>query len=163
MLIQFTLNGHKVAIDVPEDITLLALLREHLGLTGTKSSCEIGECGACSVILNHRLVDSCITLAAKVDGQEVTTIEGIRSPEGGPNDLQENFIQYGAIQCGYCTPGMVVAGEVLLAENSTPSKEQIREALSGNLCRCTGYHQIFSAIEATAKGRKTYVKGRMGT
>lgn len=153
MLIKFTLNGQPVTVDAPPDITLLNLLREHLNLTGTKEACEVGECGACSVILDGRLVNSCLLLAPQVSGRELVTIEGIRSPEGGPNDLQENFIDYGAVQCGFCIPGMVLAGEALLQRTLRPTRSEIRVALTGNLCRCTGYQQIVDAIEATARGR----------
>jgi aerobic-type carbon monoxide dehydrogenase small subunit (CoxS/CutS family) len=153
MLIEFTLNRQPVAVEATPDITLLALLRDHLGLTGTKEGCEIGECGTCSVILDGRLVNSCLLLAPQVAGREVITIEGIRGPDGGPNDMQENFIDYGAVQCGFCIPGMVLAGEALLMYNPRPTRLEIRESLSGNLCRCTGYQQIVDAIEATARER----------
>jgi carbon-monoxide dehydrogenase small subunit len=153
MLIEFTLNRQKISVDAPPDITLLALLRDSLGLTGTKEACEVGECGACSVILDGRLVNSCLLLAPQVAGREVITIEGIRSADGGTNDMQENFIEYGAVQCGFCIPGMVLAGEALLLHNPTPTRAEIREGLSGNLCRCTGYQQIVDAIEVTAKER----------
>ena len=153
MLIEFTLNRQKISVDAPPDITLLALLRDNLGLTGTKEACEVGECGACSVILDGRLVNSCLLLAPQVAGREVITIEGIRSADGGVNDIQENFIEYGAVQCGFCIPGMVLAGEALLLHNPTPTRAEIREGLSGNLCRCTGYQQIVDAIEITAKER----------
>jgi carbon-monoxide dehydrogenase small subunit len=162
MKIQFTLNNQEVSVEITEDITLLTMLRDFLGLTGTKQGCEIGECGSCSVILNDKLVNSCLILAAQVDGQEVVTIEGIRGEDGGLNDLQKNFIDSGAIQCGYCTPGMVLAGAVLLADHPAPNREQIREGLSGNLCRCTGYKQIFEAIEMTAKARNHFNKEQVG-
>jgi carbon-monoxide dehydrogenase small subunit len=156
MLIQFRLNGCNVSLDTTPDISLLDLLREHLGMTGTKKSCEIGECGSCSVILDDRLVNSCMVLAPQVAGREVTTIEGVSKGDGHPSDLQENFILYGAVQCGYCTPGMIMAGEALLRRSITPSRKEIREAISGNLCRCTGYQQIVDAIEATAKQRQNH-------
>jgi xanthine dehydrogenase iron-sulfur cluster and FAD-binding subunit A len=152
--LHFTLNGRPVSVDAPPDISLLALLRDHLGVTGTKEGCGIGECGACSVILDGRVVNSCLTLAAQAGGREVTTIEGIRGPNGGPNDLQQAFIDYGAVQCGFCIPGMVLAGEALLAANAQPTRTEIRQAIAGNLCRCTGYQQIVDAIEATARKRK---------
>jgi carbon-monoxide dehydrogenase small subunit len=154
MKIEFQLDGSAVCVDAPADITLLKLLRDYLGMTGTKEGCGVGECGTCSVILDGRLVNSCLTLAAQAAGRKVITIEGIRAPDGGPNDLQINFIEYGAVQCGYCIPGMVLAGEALLARNSHPNRAEIREAISGNLCRCTGYQQIVDAIQATAAGRK---------
>lgn len=153
MLIKFTLNNQPVAVEAPPDITLLALLRDYLKLTGTKEACEVGECGACSVLLDGNLVNSCLIAAPSVMGREVVTIEGIHDADGGPNDMQRNFISYGAVQCGYCIPGMVVAGEALLSKNSHPTREEIRVALAGNLCRCTGYMQIVDAIEATASER----------
>ncbi len=153
MKITFELNRQQITLDIPPDMTLLALLRDILDLTGTKEGCEVGECGACSVLLDGQVVDSCMVLAPQVDGRQVLTIEGIRGPDGGPNDLQENFIDYGAVQCGFCIPGMVMAGEALLRQNPQPSRPEIRMALAGNLCRCTGYQHIVDAIEATATGR----------
>lgn len=153
MQIEFLLNHQPVTVDIPPDITLLALLRDHLHLTGTKEGCEVGECGACSVILDGEVVNSCMVLAPQVAGRELITIEGIQSPEGGPNDLQEKFIEYGAVQCGFCIPGMVLSAEALLNHNPRPSRLEIRLALAGNLCRCTGYQQIIDAIEATAISR----------
>jgi aerobic-type carbon monoxide dehydrogenase small subunit (CoxS/CutS family) len=159
MVIEFNLNGRHTALEAPPDITLLALLRDNLGLTGAKIGCEIGECGACSVILDGRLVNSCMVLAPQVSGRKVITIEGICGPENTPNDLQENFIDYGAVQCGFCIPGMVLAGEALLMKNPNPSRVEIRESISGNLCRCTGYQQIVDAIQATAQQRSAQVRG----
>lgn len=153
MLINFILNHKPVSVDAPTDITLLSLLRDHFKLTGTKEACEVGECGACSVLLDGELVNSCLVSAPSVMGREVVTIEGIHDEDGGPNDLQRNFIDKGAVQCGFCIPGMVLAGEALLAIKSDPSRLEIREALAGNLCRCTGYMQIVDAIETTAKER----------
>lgn len=154
MLIEFTLNHKPVAVEAPPDITLLTLLRDHLNLTGAKEGCSVGECGACAVIMDGRLVNSCLVLAPQAAGRDIITIEGIRGPDGGPNDMQENFITYGAVQCGICIPGMVVAGEALLMHNPRPTRAEIRTALAGNLCRCTGYQQIVDAIEATAAGRR---------
>jgi carbon-monoxide dehydrogenase small subunit len=154
MKIEFNLNGQSVAIEAPADISLLHLLRDHIGLTGTKEGCGVGECGACSVLLDGRLVNSCLVLAPQAGGRNVVTIEGIRDTDGGPNDLQQNFIDHGAVQCGYCIPGMVLAGEALLAKTLTPNRSEIREAIAGNLCRCTGYQQIVDAIEATAADRR---------
>lgn len=150
----FTLNGAPVSIEAPADSTLLTVLRDQLGLTGAKPGCEIGECGACSVLLDGRLVNSCLVLAAQVSGRRVVTIEGLRGLDGGPNDLQQAFIDYGAVQCGYCIPGMVLAGEALLAVNLQPTRGDIRRAIAGNLCRCTGYQQIVDAIQATAAERQ---------
>ena len=154
MLIEFTLNHKPVAVEAPPNITLLTLLRDYLNLTGAKEGCAVGECGACSVIMDGRLVNSCLVLAPQAGGSEIVTIEGIRGPDGGPNDMQENFITYGAVQCGICIPGMVVAGEALLMHTLNPTRPEIRTALAGNLCRCTGYQQIVDAIEATARGRQ---------
>jgi aerobic-type carbon monoxide dehydrogenase small subunit (CoxS/CutS family) len=154
MKIEFTLNGNLTRVEAPDDKRLLNVLREDLGLTGTKEGCGIGECGACSVLLDGRLVNSCLVLAAQVHGRTVVTIEGIRAADGGPNDLQEAFIKYGAVQCGFCTPGMVLAGEALLVAKPQPTRAEIREAIAGNLCRCTGYQQIVDAIQATSLQRQ---------
>ncbi|MCC6147857.1 MAG: (2Fe-2S)-binding protein [Anaerolineaceae bacterium] len=153
MLIEFTLNDQPVSVEAPADITLLALLRDYLKLTGTKEACEVGECGACSVMLDGELVNSCLIAAPAAIGRRVVTIEGIHDADGGPNDLQRNFLSHGAVQCGFCIPGMVIAGEALLTKNAQPSRQEIRVALAGNLCRCTGYMQIVDAIEATANER----------
>lgn len=160
MKIEFTLNGQPVSVEAPAQISLLHLLRDYVTLpggetlTGTKEGCGVGECGACSVLLDGKLVNSCLVLAPQAGGRTVVTIEGVRGAGGGPNDLQQNFIDYGAVQCGYCIPGMVLAGEALLAKTLAPTRADIREALSGNLCRCTGYQQIVDAIEATATARR---------
>jgi aerobic carbon-monoxide dehydrogenase small subunit len=154
MEIKFTLNGAPVKVDAPVGISLLKLLRDTLGLTGAKPGCEIGECGACSVIVDNRLVNSCLLLAHQVDGSDVVTIEGIHAADGGPNDLQRAFIDAGAIQCGYCTPGLIMAGEALLAHTLTPTRDEIRGAIAGNLCRCGGYQQIVDAVEMAAAGRR---------
>jgi carbon-monoxide dehydrogenase small subunit len=160
MKIEFTLNGEAIRVEAPASTTLLQLLREHFGLTGSKPGCEVGECGACSVILDGRVVNSCQLLAPQVDGREVTTIEGIHGPDGGPSDLQLAFLEFGAVQCGYCTPGMVVAAEAFLRRHPSPTRAEIREAISGNLCRCTGYQQIVDAVEATAARRRDQAEGR---
>jgi aerobic carbon-monoxide dehydrogenase small subunit len=154
MKIEFTLNGRPVSVDAPADSTLLSLLRDRLDLTGTKEGCGIGECGTCSVLLDGRLVNSCLVLAGQVGGRKLVTIEGICNPDGSPNDLQSAFIAYGAVQCGFCIPGMVLAGESLLASNPEPTRTEIRAAIAGNLCRCTGYQQIVDAIQATARQRQ---------
>ncbi|HEX9115933.1 MAG TPA: (2Fe-2S)-binding protein [Anaerolineae bacterium] len=158
MKIEFTLNGSPVSVEAPADISLLHLLRDYLYLTGTKEGCAVGECGACSVLLDGRLVNSCLLLAPQAGGRTVTTIEGICGPDGGPNDLQQAFIDHGAVQCGFCIPGMVLAGEALLANHPEPTRGEIRAAIAGNLCRCTGYQQIVDAIEATADARRTGAK-----
>ncbi len=153
MQIDFVLNGQPVTVEAPASLTLLRLLRDQLGLVGSKPGCEIGECGACSVLIDGIVVNACLTLAPQVHGRTVVTIEGIHAPDGGPNDLQMALVEQGAVQCGYCTPGMVMAGEALLARTLTPTSDEIQAAISGNLCRCTGYHQIVAAIEATARQR----------
>ncbi|HEY3289641.1 MAG TPA: (2Fe-2S)-binding protein, partial [Anaerolineae bacterium] len=124
-----------------------------LGMTGTKEGCAIGECGACSVLLDGRVVNSCLVLAPQVMGREVMTIEGLTPSEAAMSDLQSAFVKYGAVQCGYCTPGLVIAGEALLRENPFPTRDEIRDGIAGNLCRCTGYQQIVDAIEQTARQR----------
>ena len=154
MLIEFTCNEKPVAVEAPPDISLLTLLRDYMGLTGSKEGCSVGECGACAVIMDGRLVNSCLVLAPQAGGSEIVTIEGVHAEDGGINDMQENFITYGAVQCGICIPGMVMAGEALLLHHPNPSRAEIRTALAGNLCRCTGYQQIVDAIEATAVGRQ---------
>ena len=167
MLIEFTCNARPVAVEAPPDISLLTLLRDYLGLTGSKEGCSVGECGACAVIMDGRLVNSCLVLAPQAGGSEIITIEGVHGPGGDAgrpalNDMQENFITYGAVQCGICIPGMVMAGEALLLHNPEPSRAEIRAALAGNLCRCTGYQQIVDAIEATAAGRRSGEVARHG-
>lgn len=154
MKIEFILNGSPVSVDAPASTSLLTLLRDYLNLTGTKCGCDIGECGACSVLLDGQLINSCLILAPQAAGRKVTTIEGVHSHDGGPSDLQQSFIDHGAVQCGFCIPGMVLAGEALLANNLRPTRTQIRQAIAGNLCRCTGYQQIVDAIQATAASRR---------
>ena len=154
MKLEFTLNGEPITLDdVPEEMKLLDLLRDVLGLTGAKRGCDTGTCGACSVLLDGRLTKSCRTPLSKVAGRHVTTIEGLHGPDGGLSDMQAAFLEYGAVQCGFCTPGMVLAGEALLLKNPTPTRDEIRKGINSNLCRCTGYQQIVDAIEATAKRR----------
>ncbi len=145
--IRFILNGKSIKVEVPPHWTLLRLLREKLGLTGTKEGCGIGECGACTVLLDGMTVNACLVLAPKVEGRKVETIEGVGSRES-LHPLQKAFIDHGAIQCGFCTPGILMSSKALLEKNSNPSREEIKEATSGHLCRCTGYHQIIEAIEA---------------
>ncbi len=154
MNLEFNLNGQRVHVDAPVGTNLLTVLRDYLHLTGTKEGCGIGECGACSVLVDGVLVNSCLTLVAQVNGRNVLTIEGVHAPDGGPNDLQQAFIDLGAVQCGFCTPGMILAGEAILASNPNPSRQEIREAIAGNLCRCTGYQQIVDAIAFVASKRQ---------
>lgn len=146
-----TINGETRTFTVPGHRTLLDALRSELGLTGTKSSCTEGECGACTVMLDGHAVNSCLVLAAEVDGHEVVTIEGV-SVDGG-TDLQQAFLEHGAVQCGFCIPGQVMSAEYLLSHNPTPSVEEIRDALSGNLCRCASYNRIVEAVRQTAEKR----------
>lgn len=145
MLIDFKLNGAEVQIDANPTKTLLDLLREDFGLTGVKKGCEIGECGACTVLINKKAINSCMVLAGQVQNLEVITIEGVSNDVLHP--LQEKLLNGGAVQCGYCTPGMVMAILSLLYENPDPSEEDVKRAIDGNLCRCTGYNQIVKSVE----------------
>jgi aerobic-type carbon monoxide dehydrogenase small subunit (CoxS/CutS family) len=144
--IQFVLNGETIQVEVPPNWTLLRLLREKLGLTGTKEGCGIGECGACTVLLDETPVHACLVLALKAAGRDVQTVEGLGSRDS-LHPLQQSFIDHGAIHCGFCTPGILMSSKALLEKNPHPSREEIKEAISGHLCRCTGYHQIIEAIE----------------
>ena len=148
--ISFTLNGKAVKLEVNAKEILVDTLRERLGLTGTKKSCGTGDCGACTVLLNGKAVRSCTMLTAMVDGKEVLTIEGLGN-EGNVHPIQQAFVDEGAIQCGYCTPGMILATKALLDKNINPTTDEIKEALSGNLCRCTGYEKIIRAVETSAR------------
>ena len=150
MKISFTANGKRVETDVWEGESLLTTLRDRLGLPGSKNACEQGECGSCSVLLNGALVCSCLVLAAQADGHEVVTVEGL-AENGAPNRVQTAFAKAGAVQCGFCTPGLVVATDDLLRRIPDPSDDEIREALSGNLCRCTGYQKILDAVHLAAE------------
>ncbi|HUI09371.1 MAG TPA: (2Fe-2S)-binding protein [Bacteroidota bacterium] len=152
MTITFTLNGKPEQCDIPPDLTLLDLLRDVLGLTGTKRGCEAGECGACTVLLDGLAVNSCLVLAPQVAGRDVLTVEGL-APAGKLSSLQQAFIDHGAVQCGFCTPGMLMSATDLLAHAPEPSPHEIRAAIAGNLCRCTGYQQIVEAIEDAARKR----------
>lgn len=148
------MNGVKRELLVAPNELLLNVLREQLGLTGTKYGCGIGECGSCTVLLDGEPVLSCLILAASVDGNDIVTIEGLREPDGSLHPLQNAFLEHGAVQCGFCTPGMILTGKALLDENPQPTEEEIREYIRGNLCRCTGYTQIVQAIKDTSvKGK----------
>jgi carbon-monoxide dehydrogenase small subunit len=149
--ITFWINGARRTIEILPNTTLLAVLRNDLGLTGTKQGCGIGECGACTVLRDGEPVNACLVMAAKAEGKEILTIEGLGNRER-LNPLQKAFIDHGAVQCGFCTPGMLVAAKALLDRVPKPSREEIKAALAGNLCRCTGYQQIIDAIEAVIKG-----------
>jgi carbon-monoxide dehydrogenase small subunit len=144
-------NGKRREAEVPARLTLVDFLREDLRLTGTHVGCEHGICGACSVLLDGDPVRACLMFAWQADGHAVTTIEGLANPDGSLSVLQDSFCEAHGLQCGYCTPGMIVAAHALLAENPAPTEAQIREAISGNLCRCTGYRQIVDAVELAAK------------
>jgi aerobic carbon-monoxide dehydrogenase small subunit len=147
-----SVNGHQYQVDAPASYSLLDVLREVLGLVGTKYNCEQGECGACTVLLNGRAVNSCLILAATAVDKEITTIEGAAESPFGP-ELMEAFIDRDAAQCGYCTPGMVMSGLSLFRDNPTPSRDEVRRAIGGNYCRCTGYYSIIAAFEqASVKG-----------
>ena len=151
--IRVTINGRLYEEDVEPRVLLAHFLRENIGLTGTHIGCVIGECGACSVLLDGKVVKSCLHFAVQADGREVTTIEGL-AKNGDLNPVQEAFVKNYAFQCGYCTPGMVMTSHALLQRNSNPSDEEIRKALAGNLCMCTGYVQIVDAVKDAAKGIK---------
>lgn len=155
MRVKFLLNGKETAVETQPDRRVVELLREDLGLTGVKECCGAGECGACTILVNGTSRLSCLMLVAQLEGVEVTTIEGVAS-EDGFAIVQQAFIDYGAVQCGFCTPGMVLSVLDLLQRNPQPTSEEIREGLSGNLCRCTGYQKIVEAVLAAAallKGR----------
>jgi len=147
-------NGREMELNVDVRESLLDMLRNRLHLTGTKQGCGVGECGACAVLIDGQSLDSCIYMAVWADGKEIVTIEGITNPDGTLSDVQQNFVDKGAIQCGFCTPGFVVSATALLEENPNPTKEEIRRGLSGNLCRCTGYTKILDAVETTAEQRR---------
>jgi aerobic carbon-monoxide dehydrogenase small subunit len=149
MRIELTVNGDRCEADIWEGDSLLFALRERLGFPGSKNACEQGECGSCSVLLDGKLVCSCLVLAAQAQGHEVVTVEGL-AEDGRLHRVQEAFVAAGAVQCGFCTPGLVVATADLLEHNGDPSEDEIREALSGNLCRCTGYAKIFDAVRLAA-------------
>jgi carbon-monoxide dehydrogenase small subunit len=150
--ITLTVNGRRYKLGLDPLRTLVEVLREDLGFTGVKVGCGKGECGACTILLNGKPVNSCLILAVEADGSSILTIEGL-SKDGTLHPLQEAFVKYGAAQCGYCTPGMILSAKALLDENPNPSELDVREAISGNLCRCTGYAKIVKAIlEAARKG-----------
>ena len=149
-----TVNGRPAGFSVPSHRTLMDALRYEVGLTGTKTCCAEGECGACTVLVDGSAVNSCLMLAVEAEGSDILTIEGLGSDEPqGLCDLQESFLEAGAVQCGFCIPGQVMSAEYLLRSNPAPSVEEIREGMSGNLCRCAGYQRIVAAIEMTAQKR----------
>jgi carbon-monoxide dehydrogenase small subunit len=153
MIVTFTVNGETVTAPIDHPGSLLNVLRDDLGLPGSKSACEQGECGSCSVILDGELVCSCLVMAADVEGSSVTTVEGVASDDLHP--VQEAMHRAGAVQCGFCTPGIVVAAVDLFEQNQSPSPVEIREALAGNICRCTGYGAILRALDGLATGGET--------
>ncbi|MBQ6622511.1 MAG: (2Fe-2S)-binding protein [Mogibacterium sp.] len=152
MKISFTINGKKMRMDVRPEKRLLDFLREDLGLTGAKEGCGIGECGACTVILNGEAVHACLMMTGQIDGAELLTVEGLEQ-DGRPDALQQAFLDHSAVQCGFCTPGMLMSAKALLLRNPHPTDEEIRVALAGNLCRCTGYQEIRAAV-ADAAGKE---------
>ena len=152
--LQFTINGRAAEVDVAPTDRLLDVLRGPLGLQGCREACGEGECGACTVLIDGRAVNACLVPALEVAGATVTTIEGVLGPDGALSPLQQAFIDAGAVQCGFCTPGMVLSAQALLDANPAPDDDDIRAALVGNLCRCTGYVQIIEAVRAAARGRR---------
>ncbi|MGF7060849.1 (2Fe-2S)-binding protein [Brassicibacter mesophilus] len=151
--IELKVNGKNHTVEIEEDMRLLDVLRDKLGLTGTKEGCGEGECGACTVIMDGETVDSCLVMAFQAEGKEILTIEGLED-KNGIHPIQKAFIEEGAVQCGFCTPGMVLSAKALLDKNSSPDRKQIKEAISGNLCRCTGYNKIVDAVEKASKEYK---------
>lgn len=149
-LIGLTINDQEMEVAVPANRTLADMLRMDLGLTGTKKGCEVGDCGSCTVLLDGRPVNSCLVLAVQADGKTVTTIEGVET-DHGLHPIQSAFVEHGAVQCGFCTSGMILCGMSLLEENPSPDEMTVRTAISGNLCRCTGYQKIVEAIRAAGE------------
>ncbi len=152
--IGFNLNGRDVCRETDPNKRLIDFLRDDLGMMSVKEGCSEGECGACTIIFNGETVTSCLMLAGQVEGGKVVTLEGVTNEDGTPNYIQQAFIDVGAVQCGFCTPGMILSAKALLDKNQTPTREEIKTAISGNLCRCTGYTKIIDAIEIArdAKG-----------
>ncbi len=150
--VKLNVNGSDVELVVTDNETILDVVRDRLGLTGTKEGCGTGECGACTILVNGEAVLACLSLAVDMEGKRVVTIEGLA--EGGQmTDLQKAFIDHGAVQCGFCSPGMILSATALLARNPAPSRKEIQKALEGNLCRCTGYNKIVAAVEKVGEGR----------
>lgn len=151
--VSFVLNGKPVTAEVTPEQLLVDLLRDDLGLTGTKKGCGVGECGACTIIIDGKAVNSCLVLAATADGCKIETIEGLR--DGNKlHRLQQAFVDHGAVQCGFCTPGMIMSAKALLDENPQPTRREIEVALSGNMCRCTGYKKIVDAVQTAATAKE---------
>jgi len=152
-LINLKINGETYELNVKPNTLLLDLIRDEIGLTGTKRGCDTGECGACTVLIEGKTVNSCLVLAVEADGKNIITIEGL-TKNGKPHPIQEAFIKEGAVQCGFCTPGMILSAKALLDGDLNPTEEEIKKAIAGNLCRCTGYTKIIKAIKAAAKKMK---------
>ncbi len=148
--VNFNVNGKAVSVTIDPKKTLLKVLREELSLTGTKEGCGKGECGACTVIMDNKVVNSCLIPICQAEGKEVLTIEGLGTPDQ-PHPIQKAFVETGAVQCGFCTPGMILSAKVLLDKSPSPAPEDIKESLSGNLCRCTGYTKIFQAVQRASR------------
>ena len=149
-VIQLRVNGELYEVAIKPNLTLLALIRDELGLTGTKKGCDMGDCGACTVLLDGKAVNSCLVLAVETDGREIVTIEGLA--EGNSlHPLQKAFIEHGAFQCGFCTPGMILSAKAFLDENPHPTEEELKEAITGNLCQCTGYAKIIETMKAAVQ------------
>jgi len=156
--ITFTFNGNRLSLAVEDHWTLLQLIREELGYTGTKEGCGSGECGACTVIVDGAAVNSCLYLAAEINGRILMTIEGLAAPDGTLHPIQKAFVEHGGIQCGFCSPGMIMSAKALLDENAHAAEVEIKEAIAGNLCRCTGYVQIIESIKAASGGEPEGVR-----
>ena len=150
-MITFMLNGEEARVEVEPHWNLLQVLRDELGLLGTKEGCGVGECGACTVIINGETINSCILPVLEADGKDITTIEGLADEDGTLDPLQLAFVEHGAVQCGFCTPGMILSGKALINTNPDPTEEDIKTAIAGNLCRCTGYVQIIEAIKSVSE------------
>jgi carbon-monoxide dehydrogenase small subunit len=149
--IEFIFNGNKMNMTIQDHWTLLHLIREELGYTGTKEGCGSGECGACTVMVDGHAVNSCLYLAAEIDGKELITIEGLASSDGTLDPVQQAFVDHGGIQCGFCSPGMILSAKALLSDNPNANEEEIKEAIAGNICRCTGYVQIIDSIKSVSR------------
>ena len=158
MIVEFTCNGEMKKVDVPADMRAIDLIRDVLGLTGTKEGCGKGECGACTILLDGKPMNSCLLYAPKLHGREIVTIEGVTKEGGKLHPIQEAFLEEGAVQCGFCTPGMIMSSKALLEKNSHPTEEEIEEAISGNICRCTGYIKIIKAIKSASNKMDGEVK-----
>ena len=163
--VRFILNGNEIQMHVEDHWTLLHLLREVIGLSGTKEGCGSGECGACTVIVDGQAINSCLYLAPEINDREILTIEGLAAADGSLHPLLQSFVENGGIQCGFCSPGMIMSSKALLNENPTPTLDDIKHALAGNLCRCTGYTQIFDSVQAATEktsGEVTVVAWKNG-